>query len=100
MLTIAAAVAIRAADEDVAEELHLDLLKPCAAAFLALADARLKLKALAFRRCWRFRIAQRLRRMSSKKICRRYVNGGIKAQGFAERGLIHEDDLPGGFRSH
>ena len=34
---IAAAIAIRAANENVAEELHFDFLKTCAAAFLALA---------------------------------------------------------------
>ncbi len=63
---VAAAVAVRAADEDVAEELHFDLLEARAAATFALALAELKLKALALRpRCFAGSDWAKTSRMSS-----------------------------------
>ena len=42
MLPIAATIALGAADENIAEELHLDLLETSAATFLALTDGGIK----------------------------------------------------------
>lgn len=91
MLAIAPPVAVRAADEDVAEELHLDLLEARAPAAFALADAGVEAEGAGVE-------AALLRQFGggeefAEVFERADVNGGVGARGFAERGLIDEDDL-------
>ena len=97
MLAIAAAIAFGAADEDVAEELHLDLLETGTAAFLALTDAGVEAEGASVQAAL----------LCNFGLCEDFadvvegtdVNGRIGSWGFAERGLVHEDDLSERFKT-
>jgi len=88
MRAIPAAAAIRAADEDVAEELHFDLLETGAPAAFALAlggveAERAGVETAPFR-------GVRLGEQFPDVVERADVNGGIRARGFAQRRLVHK----------
>ena len=97
VLAIAAAVAVRAADEDVAEELHLDFLEARTATLFALADSGVEAERAGVEAALLGDF--RLREDFADVVERADVNGGIGTRGFAERGLIHEDDLAEAFVS-
>ena len=94
MLPIAAAIALGAADENVAEELHLDLLEAGTATFLALADTGVEAEGAGVQSALLCHFG--LGEDFADVVERANIDGGIGARGFAECGLIHEDDLAEG----
>ena len=97
VLAIAAAIAVGAADEDVAEELHLDLLKPGAATAFALAVGGIEAERAGVEAALLGRFG--LRKDFADVVERADVNGGVGARGFAEGGLVHEHDLAEGLEA-
>ena len=94
VLTIAAAVAFRAADEDVAEELHLDLLEARAATAFALAHAAVEAERAAVQSALFREIG--LGEKIADVIEGSDVNDRIRARRLAEWRLIDEHDLADG----
>src|SRR2546426_7521726 len=93
---IAATAAVGAADEHIAEELHLDLLETRAAAAFALAlggieAERAGVEAALLR-------GVRLGEQFANVVERANVNGRVGARRFAERRLVHENSAPEMFR--
>ncbi len=88
---IAAAVAIRAAQVDVAEELHLHVLKTAAAAGGATAIAGIEAEgargvaALTRQRCFRENLAELVKRA--------HITGRVAARGLADGALVDEDRI-------
>src|SRR5208337_2879135 len=87
---IAAAIAIRAADKDIAEELHLDLLEARAAAAFALPPAGVEAEGAGVQTALLRRL--RLGEDGPDVIERADIDGGIRARRLAENGLIHQHD--------
>src|SRR5262249_54268699 len=90
MFAIAAAIAIRAANENIAEKLHFNFFKPGAAAAFALALAgveakRARVQAAAFG-------CLGLGEDFANIIERADVNGGIGSRCFAKDGLVHKNN--------
>ena len=88
MRTIAASIAIRTADEHVAEKLHFDFLETRTAAAFALSLRRIeteraRIQSALFRNF-------RLRKDFANVIERANIDGGIRPRRFAERRLVHE----------
>ena len=90
MRAVAAAVAIGAADEDVAQELHLDLLEARAAAPLALPLAGVEAEGAGVEPALLRQLG--LGEDGPDVIERANIDGGIRARGLAEDGLIHQHD--------
>ena len=88
MLPVAPAIAIRAADENVAQELHLNFLKTRAAATFALADTGVEAEGAGIEAALfgLFGLGEHF----ADVVERADIDGGIGARGFAENGLIHE----------
>ena len=96
MRAIAATIAIRAADEDVAEELHLDLPQNPAPRHFALTDGGIEAEGAGVQAALfgDFGLRKDFADVNRTRRCtRRDWNAG-----FAESGLIHEDDLAEGLR--
>ena len=94
MLPIAATIAFRAADENVAEELHLDLLEAGTATFFTLTDAGVEAECTGVQAALLGDFG--LGKDFADVVERTDIDGGVGARGFAERGLIYEDDLAEG----
>ena len=86
MRTVTPAVAIRAADKNVAQKLHFDLFKPGAATALALAFARIETEGAGFQPALASQFG--LREEFADSIERADINGRIGSRGFAQRGSI------------
>ncbi len=87
MSAIPASGAIRAADEDVAEELHLDLLEASAAAALALALGGIEAEGAGVEAALAGRLG--LREHFADVIERADIHRRIRARRLAERSLVH-----------
>ena len=87
---VAAAVAVRAADENIAEKLHLDFLETGAPAAFALALARVEAEGAGVQTplLGQFGLGKEL----ADVIECADIDGGIRARGFAQDGLLHQDD--------
>ena len=90
MRAVAAAIAIRAADENVAEELHLDLLEAGAATTFALALGGIETESAGTQTALFGRVG--LGEQFAKVVERADVNGGVRARGFAQRRLVNQDN--------
>jgi len=88
MRSIAAAVAIGAADEHIAEELHLDLLEAGAATTFALALAGIEAECAGVEAALFGGVG--LGEQFADVVERADVNGGVGTRGLAERLLVHE----------
>src|SRR5690348_2189031 len=97
MGTITAAIAIGATDEDVAEELHFDLLEPRAAATLALTLAGVKAERAGIEAALFGELG--LGEKFADVIKCADINGGIRAWRFAENRLVNENDAAKMFRT-
>ena len=94
---VAAAIAVRAANEDVAEELHLDFLEAGTATFLTLADGGVEAE----------RAGVEAALLGDFGLCEDFadvveradIDGGIGARRFAESGLIHHDHAAEGLEA-
>src|SRR5687767_9812345 len=91
MRAVATTIALRTADENVAEELHFDFLEARAAATLALALGRIEAeraggKAALLRQ---LRLAEEF----ANGVKGANVNGGVGSRRATERGLIDEHNL-------
>jgi hypothetical protein len=90
MGAIAAAIAIGAADEDVAQELHLDLLEARAAASFALPLTGVEAEGAGIESALLGLLG--LGEDGPDVVERAYIDRRIRARGLAEDGLIHQDD--------
>ena len=87
---VAAAIAIGAADEDVAEELHLDLLEAGAAAPFTLALGGIEAEGTGIEAALPGQL--RLGEKVADVVKRANINGRVRARGLAENGLVHQHD--------
>src|SRR6266496_1664721 len=88
---VTAAVAFRAANEDITEELHLDLFEARAAAAFALTDTGVETEGAGVETALARPVA--LGEEIPDMVESAQVNGRVGAGRFAEGRLVHEDDL-------
>ena len=91
VLAVAAAVAVGAADEDIAQELHLDLLEPGAAAPLALALGGVEAECAGIEPALLRQL--RLGEEGPDVLECPDIHGRVRARGLAENGLVHQRHL-------